>query len=116
VVEVLNGPEDPPITVERVPQTQRLQLAVNKGSRLLQEARDLRPKAEEAAVEFVFKYGLALIAMGLLDAAKKTPEWEKDEAACRENIQVAAAGVGRVIVPLCLTLPKRLPKTTQKAA
>jgi hypothetical protein len=116
VVEVLNGPEDPPITVERVPQTQRLQLAVNKGSRLLQEARDLRPKAEEAAVEFVFKYGLALIAMGLLDAAKKTPEWEKDEAACREYIQVAAAGVGRVIVPLCLTLPKRLPKTTQKAA
>ena len=32
----------------------------------------MRPKEEAAAVEFVFKYGLALTAMGLLDAVKKT--------------------------------------------
>ncbi len=38
---------------------------------ILAEAKQLRPKTEEAAVEFVFKYGLALIAMGLLDSAKK---------------------------------------------
>jgi hypothetical protein len=61
-------------------------------------------------VEFVFTYGLALVAMGLLDAAKKSEEWEKDEAICRERIQQAAAGVARVIVPLCLTLPKKLAK------
>jgi hypothetical protein len=110
IIEVPNGPDDPPITIEPVPNTSRLQLQVNKGSRLLAEAKQLRPKEEEPAVEFVFKYGLALIAMGLLDAAKKTPAWEADQAACRKNIQEAAAGVGRVIVPLCLTLPKKLPK------
>jgi len=110
IIEVTNGPEDPPITVDRVPGTTRLQLRVNNGSRLLDEAKKLRPKEEQAAVEFVFKYGLALIAMGLLDAAKKTPEWEKDEAGCRKDIQDAASGIGRVIVPLCRTLPKKLPK------
>ena len=110
IKEVMNGPYDPPITVVRVPGTSRLELHVNKGSHLLVEAKQLRPKEEVAAVEFVFKYGLALIAMGLLDAAKKTPAWENDEAACRESIQKAAGGVGRVIVPLCLTLPKKLPK------
>jgi hypothetical protein len=110
IIEVMNGPDDPPITVERVPGTTRLQLAVNKGSRLLEAAKNLRPKEEQAAVEFVFKYGLALIAMGLLDAAKKTAEWEKDESGCRKSIQDAALGIGRVIVPLCLTLPKKLPK------
>jgi hypothetical protein len=109
IVEVIKGPEDPPITIERVPGTNRLKLAVNKGSHLLAEAKQLRPK-EETAVEFVFKYGLALITMGLLDAAKKTPAWEEDEAGCRERIEKDAAGVARVIVPLCLTLPKKLPK------
>ena len=48
--------------------------------------------------------------MGLLDAVKKTPEWTADEAACREHIQQSAAGIARVIVPLCLSLPKKLPK------
>jgi hypothetical protein len=110
IIEVTRGPNAPPITVEREPKTKRLLLAVNKDSHLLLEAKQLRPIAEVAAVEFVFKYGLALIAMGLLDAAKKTPAWENDEVACRESIQRAAAGVGRVIVPLCLTLPKKLPK------
>lgn len=110
IKEVTKGLEDPPITVEKVPGTNRLQLFLNKGSRLLVEAKEKRPKEEEAAVEFVFKYGLALIAMGLLDNAKKTPEWVSDEAGCRDRIQVATAGAGRVIVPLCLTLPKKLPK------
>ena len=46
----------------------------------------LRLAEEEAAVEFVFKYGLALTAMGLLDAAKKTPEWAKDDKLCRDRM------------------------------
>jgi hypothetical protein len=45
-------------------------------------------------VEFVFKYGLALIAMGLLDAIKKTLEWTSDEAGCRKRIEDSAAGIG----------------------
>jgi hypothetical protein len=110
IVEVNRGPDAPPITIEKVPDTNRLKLAVNKDSRLLVEAKQLRPKEEEHAVEFVFKYGLALIAMGLLDAAKKTPAWETNDEQCRKAIEVSAAGVGRVIVPLCLTLPKKLPK------
>jgi len=48
--------------------------------------------------------------MGLLDAIKKTPEWTADEAAARKRIEQSAAGVARVIVPLCLSLPKKLPK------
>jgi hypothetical protein len=110
VTEVDRGPDDPPITIEKVPNTERLKLLVNRGSRLLSEAKSLRLAEEEAAVEFVFKYGLALTAMGLLDAVKKTPEWTNDEAGCRERIQQSAAGIARVIVPLCLSLPKKLPK------
>ena len=110
IVEVHNGPEATPITVDRVPGSDRLQLQVNVDSHLLIEAKLLRPPEEAAAVEFVFKYGLALIAMGLLDSAKKTEEWKTNEVACRERISKSAAGVGRVIVPLCLTLPKKLPK------
>src|SRR5206468_9524133 len=63
IIEVEKGPNDPPLTIEKVPNTTRLQLQVNKGSHLLAEAKQLRPKEEEAAVEFVFKYGLALITM-----------------------------------------------------
>lgn len=110
VTEVERGPDDPPLTIEKVPNTDRLKLLVNKGSRLLSEAKHLRPPEEEAAVEFVFKYGLALTAMGLLDTVKRTPEWTTDEAGCREHIQRSAAGIARVIVPLCLSLPKKLPK------
>jgi hypothetical protein len=116
IVEVHRGPEAPPITVEKVPSTERLQLNVNVDSRLLSEAKTLREPTETAAVEFVFKYGLALVAMGLLDAAKKTPEWEKDQVGCRDRIAHATAGVARVIVPLCLTLPQKLPKQFPKAA
>ena len=93
-----------------MPGTERLELLVNMGSRLLAEAKSLRSPEEEVAVKFVFKYGLALTVMGLLDAVKKTPEWTTDEAGCRETIQKSAAGVARVIVPLCLSLPKKLPK------
>jgi hypothetical protein len=110
VKEVNRGPEDPPITIEKVPNTDRLELLVNKGSRLLSEAKSLRPPEEEAAVEFVFKYGLALTAMGLLDAMKRTPDWTKDEAGGRKRIEDSATGIARVIVPLCLSLPKKLPK------
>lgn len=115
IIEVKKGPDAPPITIDRVPETKRLQLAINVDSRLLVEAKALRPPAEEKAVEFVFKYGLALVAMGLLDAAKKTPQWDSDEVNCREEIQVSAAGVARVIAPLCLTLPGKLPKAAPRA-
>jgi hypothetical protein len=110
IVEVPMGPFAPPLTIERIANTTRLQLQINKDSHLLSDAKKLRLKEEEAAVEFVFKYGLALIAMGLLDAAKKTPAWKNDDEACRKSIQDHAAGIARVIVPLCLTLPKKLPK------
>jgi hypothetical protein len=110
VIEVENGPDDPPITIEKAPNTDRLKLVVNKGSRLLLEAKSRWPPEEEAAVEFVFKYGLALTAMGLLDSVRKTTEWTEDEAGSRSNIEKSAAGVARVIVPLCLSLPKKLPK------
>jgi hypothetical protein len=110
IVEVHNGPEAIPIFVDKDPITERLQLQINVDSRLLEEAKALRSPEEAGAVAFVFKYGLALVAMGLLDAAKKTEEWSTNEVECRERISRSAAGVGRVIVPLCLTLPQKLPK------
>lgn len=110
IKEVDNGPDAPPLTVETIPNTKRLQLLLNTGSRLLEDAKKMRPKEEEAAVAFVFKYGLALTAMGLLDTAKKTDAWKTDEADCRQRIQEATVGIARVIVPLCLSLPKKLPK------
>jgi hypothetical protein len=45
-----------------------------------------------------------------LDAAKKTEAWKDDEAGCRQRIQETTIGIARVIVPLCLSLPKKLPK------
>ena len=110
IVEVNWGPEAAPITVDRPPGSARLQILINVDSHLLAEAKAPRPPEEAGAVEFVFKYGLALIAMGLLDSAKKTTEWSTNEIECREQVSKSAAGVGRVIVPLCLTLPKKLPK------
>lgn len=110
IVDVHTGPEGIAIKVAKPPGERRLQLQVNVDSRLLAEAKLMRPSTEARAVEFVFKYGLALIVMGMLDAAKKTPEWIADEVECREQISNAASGLGRVIVPLCLTLPKKLPK------
>jgi hypothetical protein len=110
IVEVHNGPEALPITVEKVPGTARLQLQLNVDSQLLMDAKLMRKPEEAGAVEFVFKYGLALVAMGLLDAAKKTSDWVADEVGCRERIAQSATGVARVIVPLCLTLPQKLPK------
>lgn len=110
IKEVMNGPEDPPLIVDKDPKSNRLQLLINKGSKLLADAKQLRNSSEEIAVEFVFKYGLALVAMGLIDSAKKTADWEADEAGCRAKIQETAIGIARVIVPLCLTLPKKLPK------
>jgi hypothetical protein len=110
IIEVHHGPEGQPIVLAKVPNTNRVQLQINVDSHLLVEAKSMRPPAEAGAVEFVFKYGLALIAMGLLDSAKRTDEWTEDEVGVRERISRSAAGVGRVIVPLCLTLPKKLPK------
>jgi hypothetical protein len=116
IIEVKHGPDGAPITVDKEPGSERLQLAVNVESHMLTEAKASRDPTEATAVEFVFKYGLALIAMGLLDTAKKTPEWEKDQVGCRDRVGKAAAGVAKVIVPLCLTLPQKLPKKLSKAA
>lgn len=110
IKEVDRGPDDPPLTIEKIPNTDRLQLVLNIGSSLLAAAKKMRPPEEEPAVIFVFKYGLALTAMGLLDSAKSTEEWKNDESKCREQIQKTAIGIARVIVPLCLSLPQKLPK------
>jgi hypothetical protein len=110
VIEVNNGPDALPLTVEREPGSTRLKLALNKDSRLLKQAKNTRPPEEQPAVDFVFKYGLALIAMGLLENVKVTPAWKENEEQCRKDINAHCAGVARVIVPLCLTLPKKLPK------
>lgn len=110
VKEADRGPTEPPLTIEKIPGTERLQLVLNKTSQQLEDAKKLRPKEEEPAVAFVFKYGLALVAMGLLESAKKTDEWKQDEAGCRKRIQDTIVGVARVIVPLCLSLPQKLPK------
>ncbi|HXE07041.1 MAG TPA: hypothetical protein VN612_04035 [Acidobacteriaceae bacterium] len=110
VKEVKEGPDYPPIKIEKDPKTGRFNLLINVESQLLVDAKQMRPSEEEAAVEFVFKYGLALAAMGLLDAIKKTQEWVDNEAGCRDRVEQSAAAISRVIVPLCLSLPKKLPK------
>jgi hypothetical protein len=111
IKEVHKGVLDPPLTIERDPTTKLLQLMLNVNCGALDQAKQSRPAEEEAAVNFVFKYGLALVAMSLLEAAKSTEKWKNDEAACREDIQRATSGIARVIVPICLSLPKSLPKS-----
>ena len=110
VIEVNNGADALPLTVEREPGSTRLKLALNKDSHLLEQAKHTRPPEEKPAVDFVFKYGLALIAMGLLENVKPTSAWKENEEQCRKDINAHCAGVARVIVPLCLTLPQKLPK------
>lgn len=110
IVEVDRGPDEPPLTIEKVPNSPRMKLMINTGSRGLVEAKALRPQEEAAAVEFVFKYGLALIAMGLLDTATKTEDWKTDPDKIRDGISKSSEGIARVIVPLCLSLPSKLPK------
>ncbi len=111
IVEMAKGPTEPPLTIVVVPNTERLQLVLNTTSQLLVDAKKLRKKEEEAAVAFVFKYGLALTAMGLLESAKKSLEWTADPSACRAAIEESVKGIARVIVPLCLSLPNKLPKS-----
>jgi hypothetical protein len=111
IKEVHNGPDAPPLTLEPIPGSDRLKLLLNVDSHFLEQAKAMRPKEEALAVEFVFKYGLVLTAMGLLDAAKKTDSWQTNPSDCRKQILETAIGVARVIVPLCLSLPKRLPKS-----
>ncbi len=109
IIEVDEAPTSPPIVINRHPQTGRLQLLLNRQSELLTQARALRPPSEHPAVDFVFKYGLALVVMGLLDQVKGTDEWKKDDGvAVRQRIQDEAKGIARVIVPLCLSLPSKL--------
>ena len=59
--------------MEKDPATNRLKIIINKTSKLLEEAKQLRSKEEEPAVSFVFKYGLALAVMGLLDSIEEEP-------------------------------------------
>lgn len=114
IKEVSEGPESLPLTIQKDTKSERLELLLNVESSYLTQAKLLRGPEEAAAVEFVFKYGLALAAMGLIDAAKKTKEWETDQVSCRERIQQTAVGIARVIVPLCLSLPSKLPKKKAK--
>lgn len=110
------GKEDePPLTIERASADSNLQIVINTGSKLLAEAKEQRSKSEEAAVEFVFKYGLALIAMGLIEKAKLSDDWKTENKQCREKIQETTEGIARVIVPLCLTLPNKLPQIRKAA-
>jgi hypothetical protein len=111
IQEVKAGPDAPPLTIEPVPDSDRLKMLLNIESKLLTQAKTMRPPEEAVAVEFVFKYGLALAAMGLIDSAKRTEEWKSNQAACRERTQETTTGIARVIVPLCLSLPKKLPKS-----
>ena len=110
IKEVDGDPEDLPLTVNKKPNSDLLEIVINKGSKYLQDARKQRPPSEVRAVEFVFKYGLALAAMGLIDDLKGSPEWQTDDHGCRERIGKATVGIAKVIVPLCLTLPQKLPK------
>jgi hypothetical protein len=111
IKEVHNGPDAPPLTLEPVPGSDRLKLLLNVDSHFLEKAKAIRPKEEALAIEYVFKYGLVLTAMGLLDAAKKAATWQTSPSDCRAQILETATGVARVIVPLCLSLPKKLPKS-----
>lgn len=113
IKEAARGPEQRPLSIEKDPGTARLQLILNTTSQQLTNAKSTRPAEEEAAVSFVFKYGLALIAMSLLEAAKRKPEWTTDEVGCRELIEVSVEGISRIIVPLCLSLPKSLPRSRE---
>lgn len=110
------GPEHPPAKIEKDPTTGRLQIVINKTCALLEEAKKQRTAEEEPAVAFIFKYGLALAIMGLLDSMKQTPAWEKEETECREQVENMATGIAKVIVPLCLSLPKNLPKAAKSKA
>jgi hypothetical protein len=58
VIEVKRGPDAPPITIDKDPKSSMYKLLLNVESQLLADAKKLRPPEEEAAVEFVFKYGL----------------------------------------------------------
>jgi hypothetical protein len=111
IQELDQGPDSLPAKVEKDAETGRLQIVINTTSKFLEDAKNLRKKEEEPAVKFVYTYGLALVVMGLLDAARQTDDWKNgNDAKCREQIAHTATGVARVIVPLCLSLPKNLPK------
>lgn len=112
--EVHNGPDGLPLSIDKAPNSDRLGLLLNVDSDILAQAKALRSPAEAPAVEFVFKYGLALTAMSLIDAAKKTPRWDADQAGCRDDIEQTVKGIARVIVPLCLSLPNKLPKNKSR--
>ena len=116
VTEKALGPDEPPLKIVSAPGSAQLQIIINTTSLLLQEAKKMRSKAEEKAVEFVFKYGLALVAMGMLSKLKGTPQWESDNPACRTQVENMAEGIARVIVPLCLSLSKNLPKAKASAS
>jgi hypothetical protein len=115
VVEVDRGPDEPPLTIEKVPNSERMKLLINPGSRRLIEAKSLRPPGEAAAVEFVFKYGLALITMGLLDTATKTDDWKTDPDKIRDGISKSSAGICAsdcVFVPARQASQSRLKRQT----
>lgn len=101
----------PAIAVSRTPNDE-LQIIVNMKAEALNGAKMKRPPEESAAVDFVYKYGLALIVMGMVETEKKKSEWAEDEAGVRQAIGERVSGLARIIVPLCLTLPNKIPKVS----
>jgi hypothetical protein len=110
VKEAALGADQPPVSIERNPQTHGLVICINTDSPLREAARTMRPPEEQQAVDFVYKYGLALATMGLLDYERTTDAWKENDAECRKRLAEQMSGLARVIVPLCLALPKNLPK------
>lgn len=111
IIPVEGDVTEPAISVNRTPKDE-LQILVNMKAEALNDAKMKRPPEESAAVEFVYKYGLALIVMAMVESEKDTSEWAEDEAGIRESIGDRVSGLARVIVPLCLTLPNKIPKVS----
>lgn len=112
ILEVDHDLTDPPITVERDPERDVLQILFNRKAASFTEAKLRRPAEEEPAVHFVFKYGLAFLAMAMIEDALGTDDWKEDEPDVRSRIGQRASALAKVIVPLCLDLPKKLPKAS----
>lgn len=100
-------PSDPPLSIESAPDNGPLELHFNLNSSLLEDARNSQPRPERARVDFVFKYGLALATLAMVDHDHRAKTW--DPAKSPDRIHEAVRALARVVVPLCLTLPRKLP-------
>ncbi|MCC6574621.1 MAG: hypothetical protein IT462_12630 [Planctomycetes bacterium] len=100
------SPDDPPIKIVKKPESEVYVMFFNKKSALLENIAKTRPPEERKRVEFVFKWGLALVCMSLIDHKKQQGILDSQGV---EDISKASFAIGKVIVPICLTLPEKLP-------